>query len=98
MLFRKAAMFEQAAKDAGPHDVVKKKTWASSGNSGGHSNMGKFKGKTQIGDGPPAKRGMERRGFLSIASDLLTRTFLSSTYTMYCRVGRPSLKTMCSLR
>jgi len=49
----KAAFFEQAVKDAAPKKVEKKKTWATTGNSGGYSNDGKYAGKTKIGDGPP---------------------------------------------
>lgn len=52
----KAAFFEQAAKEAGPKDVQKKKVWKNTGNSGGYANQGKYAGKTQIGDGPPAAK------------------------------------------
>jgi len=51
----KISHFEQAAQDAAPKEVVKKKTWSPTGNSGGgHTGHdGKFRGKTKIGDGPP---------------------------------------------
>lgn len=54
----KAAMFDQAAKDAGPKKVQKKTTWSTTGNSGGHGGDGKYKGRTQIGDGPAPKKNL----------------------------------------
>eukprot|EP01115_Flamella_aegyptia_P012332 TRINITY_DN609_c5_g1_i1.p1 TRINITY_DN609_c5_g1~~TRINITY_DN609_c5_g1_i1.p1 ORF type:complete len:103 (-),score=41.60 TRINITY_DN609_c5_g1_i1:203-481(-) len=54
----KASMFEQKAKAAAPKKVAVKKTWKVSGNSGGYANSGKFKAKTQIGDGPPPARSL----------------------------------------
>jgi hypothetical protein len=54
----KAALFEKAAKEAGPQKVQVKTTWNTTGNSGGHGGDGKYKGRKQIGDGPAPKKSL----------------------------------------